>query len=163
MLWSLSLAHRKRLAQLILILACSMAIYVAIPGDGIGVPPAQEEGQQLGWIVQVIDHLNALNWVHLMGHWAIFGGIAFLLGEWGQIGERGSSRLAWSYVIVGALAMEAGQALVGYADDTPRTLLESTLFDLATDGLAAWLGLWLARYWMNRLPSLQSENSQGSL
>jgi hypothetical protein len=134
---NISLAARQRLALFILILAGGMAMYVAIPGDGIG----QAVQPSLGGGIGLIDRLNAVEWVHLVSHWAVFGSVAFLLGEWGAGAERGSAGLAWRYVVVGSLLMEGGQALVGYADDTPRTLVESILFDLAMNALGASMGL----------------------
>jgi hypothetical protein len=102
-------------------------------------------------LIDLIDVLNRKASAHLLGHILIFGGVAALLGEWGIDGERGSSRLAFRYVILGALLMEAGQVTVGYSDDTLTDLILGVSFDLIVDILAAGGALWLTRRYSDSL------------
>jgi hypothetical protein len=137
-----TLLWRKRAATALLFVSGLMAIYLALPGDSVGV---KQTTSGLSPAVNLLDRLNAREVWHLLGHVVVFGGAAALLTDWGPYEtpgqEGGGPGLALRYTLAGALFMEGGQAIVGYSDDTAASLFWGTVFDLAVDGAAVALAL----------------------
>jgi len=145
----LTLQRRKQLALLVLTISILAATFAAIPGDKASPSPPDGDPQPTNALLSLVDSLNRVEIVHIMGHLMIFGGVALLLGPWGRDPEHGSVQLALQYVIVGGLVMEAAQVAVGYSDDYIADLILGVSFDLMTDltaGLLALLFLMRARY-----------------
>jgi|GEM_PF-7124797 len=142
--------YRRIAAICILGISISMAIYVALPGDSVGVkPPENQDPDGLSILVQIIDALNRLEIAHLLAHVTVFGVVAFLVGEWGIAGERGSARQSLLYALWGGILMEIGQIIVGYSDDTFTELVFGSVYDLGVDMFAAGVVVkWLA--WRHR-------------
>lgn len=139
--------RRQLFAAIVLIISIGLAVYVAIPGDSVGITENASETTSLARLIMIIDFLNGQEIVHIAGHVLLFGGVAIVLGQWGTPPEQGSTQLAIYYTLGGAVLMELGQVLVGYSDDTQTSLMLGVGFDLLVNGLAAGLGiLFIQRY-----------------
>lgn len=140
----MSLQQRQYFSALILTAAVIFAVYVAIPREP-GITRQMEQANLRGnLIADVIDFLNRIEIVHVLAHVVVFGGVAFLLGDWEWRGERGSTMLAIRYVMRGAIMMEALQILVGAWDDTVWEVVRGVSFDLFVDLLSLGIGILLA-------------------
>ena len=150
----MKLIHRKILATTILAAAVALAVYIALPDEpGTGAIPDT-------WLFRLMEVLQKIEFLHIMAHLATFGSVGLLLGEWGTPGQRGDAKLAWRYVIWGAIIMEALQAPIGWKDGSSiGGWILTTGFDFAVDFAAAWLGLKLARRYDAVLIKLQARQS----
>lgn len=131
---------RKNLAALLLALSIVMAGYISIPARNTRLSPVAPTPESDHLLVSLIAVLSHIEVVHIVGHVLLFGGVAFLVGPW----EGGSRALAWRYVLVGGLLMEAVQILIGGSDNTITELVGSTGFDLLVNGIGGVLGIRLA-------------------
>ena len=144
---TMTLSRRKHLALVILGISILAATYIAIPGEAAGVRQLHaEDVRAANMLVNLVDWLDRIEMVHVLGHLLIFGGVGMLLGPWGKDGQRGDFRLAMRYVMVGGLLMEAAQVIVGYSDDYITDLILGVSFDLLTDVISGLLAVGLVRY-----------------
>lgn len=82
-----------------------------------------------GWLFAPIQWLGQYEGFHLIGHWAIFGGIAWLARS------QGRAR-TWGYVLGGGLLLEIAQVMGGGWAANADTV-RSALFDLGMDAAGA--------------------------
>ncbi len=133
------LSLRKKLAALLLGVSILIGGYVAIPREESALSPISPTSSHDNLLIRTVAALNQLEVVHLVSHLLVFGSVAFLVGPWSAQG--GSVALAWRYVLVGGILMEAVQIGVGYTDDTLWSLTYSLMFDMIVNGLGGTIGL----------------------
>lgn len=82
-----------------------------------------------GWLLAPVRWLAEYEAFHLIAHWVIFGGIAWMTRSQGHLRR-------WSFVLIGGVLLELAQAL-GRGHLLNVWTLRASLFDLGIDCLGA--------------------------